>query len=182
MPKQICQQPVAAYTSQTETHLEETRFALEQFLSELDKLVAQKILATLPTTLGEMKAVEGEDEYTGSANGVTGLFVSRTFRSTGENPKEVVFTIMNESPLLAGITGFLANPLIAKLSGRKMIKLDGYKCALEKEETAENPGYNLYLPFNQSLLSMDFSGFDSETEVVSTADQLPIGQVIDIAE
>ena len=170
-----------AYASNTETHLEETRFALEQFLAEIDKLVAQKILETLPTELADMKAVEGSDEYTGSMAGITGLYVNRTYQSSGENPRSVSFTIMNDSPLMAGLSNFFANPLMAKLSGRKLVKLDGYKGALEHEE-GEEGNYNLYIPFGQSLLALDYTGFANETDVISVSKQLPVGPVIKIAE
>ncbi|MEM6700738.1 MAG: hypothetical protein AAF599_20200, partial [Bacteroidota bacterium] len=76
---------------------------------------------------------------------------------------------------------FLASPIMNIASGRKSMKIDGYKSALETSES-DPKTYTIYIPFSKSLITLTFNGYDSETEVIGLANQLPIKEVIEVAQ
>ncbi|MEM0991679.1 MAG: hypothetical protein AAGI49_01520 [Bacteroidota bacterium] len=169
-----------AEKSYTAGNLEDARFALQQSLNELYVLMSKEILASLPEQLGEAKAVSEGDQYNGSLLGYSGVFIDRTY----ENPsadQSIAVTLVHDSPLMSGIGSFLASPVMAIASGRKRVKIDGYKAALEESDGSPKE-YTFYIPFNQSLITLTFNGYDSETEVIGLANQLPIARVAEIAQ
>jgi len=169
-----------AKSQYTSGNLEETRFALQQSLNELYILMGQKILDEMPDQLGELPALEDEDAYNGYNLGFTGVYIDRTYQNEAGD-QSVQVTLIHDSPLLSGLNSFLATPLMAMASGRKMIKLNGYKTVLEDENSDEGT-FVLNTPFGQSLLTMTFDGFDNENEVVGLANQLPIATIVKIAQ
>ncbi len=160
--------------------LEATRFALQQSLNELNVLIGQRILDEMPEQLGEATALADSDQYNGSTVGYTGIFVDRTYQNTDAS-QTIQISLIHDSPLMSGLTTFLANPLINALSGRKMVKIDNYKTALESSD-ATPITYTLYTPFGKSLLTMTFDGFNNENEVLNLAKQVPVGKIIKLAE
>lgn len=160
--------------------LEATRFALQQSLNELNLLIGQRILDELPEQLGTATALSDSDAYNGSVVGYTGVYIDRTYQS--ENKEQTIqLNLIHDSPLMSGLTTFLANPLINALSGRKMVKIDGYKTALEESEGTPTE-FSLYVPFGKSLLTMSFEGFESENEVLALAKLVPVGKIVALAE
>ncbi len=169
-----------AKTSYATRDLEGTRFALQQSLNELYVLIGKKILAELPTTIGDAKALSEGDQYNGMALGYNSVYIDRSYKSTDQK-KNINITLINDSPLLSGLNLFLSNPMLNMMSGKKMIKIDGYKCALEASESTPVT-YTLYVPFSQSLLTLTFDGYNNENEVLTLAKLVPIGKIIALAE
>jgi len=161
-------------------NLEDTRFALQESLNELYVVISKKILATLPDQLGDAKALSDGDQYNATMMGYTGVFIDRTY-ANATNDKNIQITLVHDSPLMSGIGSFLASPIMAMATGRKRIKVDGYKAALEKDEGSEDQ-YTLYIPFSKSLITIDLDGYTSETEVIGLANQLPIAKIVEIAQ
>ena len=161
----------SAYRSED---LENTRFSLQQSLTELDILVGQEILKMLPTELAGISYDENGDEVAGSS-GLTGVFVNRSY--PGET-KSVRVELVTDSPLLSALSGFLTNPLFASMAGgnQKVIKIDSYKGMLQKDEN-DPLHYELQVPIDQSLFSIKYDGFDSESEVTGIAKQIGIGKI-----
>jgi hypothetical protein len=67
----------AARTSYSSGNLQDSRFAMEQMLRDLDIQIGKEILKMLPTKMGALTANEKEDNLNGS--GGMGLFVHRTY-------------------------------------------------------------------------------------------------------
>ncbi len=160
--------------------LEATRFALQQSLNELYILMGQKILDEMPQQVGELTALEDEDAYNGYNLGFTGVYIDRTYQNEAGD-QSIQVNLIYDSPLLSGLNSFLATPLMAMASGRKMVKIDGYKTVLEDEEADEGT-FVLNTPFGQSLLTMTFDGFENENEVVGLANQIPIATIVKIVQ
>ncbi|MEM1327371.1 MAG: hypothetical protein AAGI23_15515 [Bacteroidota bacterium] len=174
---QLTTHMTSAQTNYQSGDLEETRFALQQSLNELYLLISKEVLAVLPQQLGTAQAVGDADQYNGALLGYTGVFIDRTYESS-DRQKNINISLIHDSPLMSSLGSFLASPIMSMATGRKRLKVDGYKGALE-HETDE---YVLYVPFSQSLLTVTFSGYDSETEVIGLANQLPVTKVVAIVE
>lgn len=169
-----------ATTSYAAKDLEAARFALQQSMNELYILIGEKILAEMPEKLGNLTAQKSEDAYNGYALGFTGVYIDRTYASA-DGKQTVHISLLNDSPLLSGLNAFLTSPLMAMAAGRKMIKIDGYKSSLEKSDS-EPVTFTLSTPFNQSLLTSTFDGFEDENQVVGLANQIPVAKIVAIAQ
>ena len=162
---------------------EDARFALQQTLAELDIVIGKEILKKLPTELEDFSSNPDEDEVMGNAMGITGLNVNRTYSATGDDQNFVDLTIINNSPMLAGLTSFLTNPLFMNTAdeSRKSVKIQSYKAVLQKGESSENtPSYDLQIPIAQSLMTMNFNGFDDENEVLRLANLIDIPGIAEL--
>lgn len=163
-------------TAQTEYNgkkLDNTRVALQQALAEVDKIIGQQILEMLPAALGDLQAVTTQDSHTSA--GFTGIYIQRIYESADKSER-IEVNLMNDSPLLAGVTTFLASPLIAVAAGNKVIKVDGYKGMYEKEEGSDPLAINISIPSNQTLLTLNFTKV-SETNANTYAQQIPVGDI-----
>lgn len=181
----VAQNEAATHLAEAKTNyasrdLDGTRFALQQSLNELYVLIGKKILAELPTTIGDAKALSEGDQYNGMALGYSSIYIDRTYQSD-DKKKNINLSLINDSPMLGALNMFLSNPMLNMMSGKKMIKIDGYKCALEASESTPVT-YTLYVPFSQSLLTLTFDGYDNENQVTTLAKQVPIGKIIALAE
>ncbi len=161
--------------------LENARFVLQEALIELDEIIGKEILALLPEELGDMKAILDEDENVATAAGFTGLYILRKYANADES-QTLELTIMNDSPFMAMVSGFMTSPIGGMVPGRKRIKIDGYKTMVEKVQDADPTEYNFFLPFDQSLLTMNFKGVNSETDVTNMANKIPVGEIVAISK
>lgn len=159
--------------------LEDARFALQQSLVELDKLIGAEILKQLPTELSGLTA-EVEDDAVSGGTGFSGVYVKRYY--PGENQQDIDIEIVTNSPLLTMINASLTNPLLASMSGgdQSVVKIDGYKSLLRKEE-ASNGGdrYEISIPINDSMITVNCNGF-SQSEALNIANALGIRAIAKI--
>ena len=182
----FCQDALGGHISTAKSehasgNLQEARFELEQALSELDILISKEILALLPTQIGEMTANETEDQYVGNALGFSGIFIERNYTSAnGEQTLKI--SLINDSPLLASISGFLNNSLIARMSGKKVIKVEGYKAIIEQVEGAEPVSFDVQIPFSNSLLTLNFVGIDDQNDIIGYTKQIPVKSIVQLAQ
>ncbi len=164
--------------------LEDARFKLQQSLEALDALIATEILKILPETMSTLHTT-GDDEYTGNVTGFTGLYVNRTYANSSNQEQTAEINILNDSPLLAGVTSFLSLPVIGGLTGqgKKSIKIDGYKGMMQREENSTGtPTYTVSIPFGQSLLTFTTHGIEDENAVLQMANTIPMRKIADIAQ
>ncbi|MEL6191870.1 MAG: hypothetical protein AAFR66_07460 [Bacteroidota bacterium] len=166
-------------------NLDDARFALEQALTELDELVATKILEITPTQIGDLQAIAENDQYSGTSIGLTGLYVFRSYENPSNPEQSMEMSIMTNSPLLASVTNFLSNSILGGIAssamGQKRIKVDGYKAMLQKDENTEEERYTINIPFSESLITLEFSGMDENT-VLTNSNQVPVSQIVKIAQ
>ncbi len=172
----------AAKATYASGDLEDTRFKLQQVLDEIDKTIAKKILESLPAKIGNMEST-GDDEYTGNVTGITGLYIHRRYENPSNPEENVEITLLNDSPLLAGVNAFLNAPLIGGLTGqgRTRIKVDGYKGSVQKSEGYDDV-YDVNFPFGQSLLTLNFIGEKNEDTVIGWVNSLPISLIAKAAQ
>jgi hypothetical protein len=157
--------------------LENARFELQSALAELDIVIAKRILEEMPDEWGGLSPEEGADEYNGVSLGFTGLFVNRVYGDP--YGKHIDVNIVSNSPLLGSLNTFLNNPIMAGMSGRKRIKLDGYKGSMEE---LSDGNYQVNIPFGNSLMDIQFYDMGDENEVTGLMNQFPVGKVIELAK
>ncbi|MEL7146693.1 MAG: hypothetical protein AAFO69_10020 [Bacteroidota bacterium] len=172
------QNPVQEKLSEAESafgsgNLEEARFALQQSLVELDIVVGEAILKQLPMELSGLTANKEDDEMTGGAAGLTGVYVQRFF--TGET-QNIDVEVVTNSPFMSIVNASLTNPLIVSMSGgnQSVVKIDGYKSLLQKEDDSDDGEfYQVSIPINDSMIILKTEGF-SKNEAISIANSLGI--------
>jgi hypothetical protein len=168
----------ASYSSK---NLENTRYALQQALIEINKAVGKDILELLPRTISDLQVVPKEDNVSGAA-GFAGLFVNRTY---GQGEKNVKVEIISDSPMLAGLNAMLSMPMIMGNTdpNQKRMKISGYKAMLQKSTSDEtNVSYTLQIPLNQALFTLHVKGIPAENDVINMANGLPLDQIAKLAQ
>lgn len=164
-----------AKTSYTSGNLADAHFSLEQAIQEIDMIVGKEVLKLLPEKMNDSDAVTSEDQV--SANvGFIGATVHRGYGTTGSQVE-----IISNSPLIGSLNAFLNMPLMGGLmrnSTTKVIKIQGYKSRLEKQDDNTNgkPNYQLQIPFKSALITITANGMD-ESQVTAFANSIPLDKI-----
>ena len=167
----------AAKASYKAGKLEEAHFALQQTLQALDITIGKEVLKLLPQSMDSLKVNTKEDNVTGNVSFV-GATIHRVY---GAGPKKAEVQIVNNSPLLTTLNAFLTSPLLAGLGNdgkSKVLKIQGYKSRLTKEDNDNNggPGYKLEIPLSNALITMDINN-SSENEILAMANSIPLEKI-----
>ncbi len=169
----------AAYAS---GDLENSRFALEQALHELDVVIGKEILKLLPAKLGSLAYNEKEDNVTGGAGVGSGLFVHRTY---GTMDNAATLDIINNSPLITSINAILAIPFVGNSAdgSQKVVKVQGYKSVLNKRENEATgkTGYTLQIPLNNTLFTLEMHN-TTEQDIQAVANGIPLAKISQMAQ
>jgi hypothetical protein len=168
-----------AKTAHASDDLATARFELQEAMVELDKYVGKQILEMLPTELDGLPVIEGQDDYVAAGAGFTGLYVIRHY---GNDERSIEFSVISHSPLLGTMNSFLNSGFGAFVTGRKRVRLDGHKGVLEDVEDSDPPTFNLNIPFDESMMIVDFKNYDSESKVLEIAQELPVKEIIEISK
>lgn len=172
----------SAKSSYSSGDLENTRFALEQVLHDLDVIIGQEIMKMLPTKLGSLDYDAKSDNVTGGAGMATGLFVSRSY---GTYPSSGKIDIINNSPLITSINAILAIPFVGNSAdgSQKIVKVQGYKAVLNKKVNEENgkTGYNIQVPMNNTLFTIEMDD-TNESEIQNLANAIPLSKIAQMAQ
>ena len=168
-------QLASARTAYTAKKLEESRFAMQQMLHELDIMAGKDILKMLPTKLEALNANTSNDNVSG-ASGFAGIVIHRDYGS-GEKTAEV--DVIGNSPMLASINAILSLPMIANNANQKVIKLQGYKALLQKNTDTETnkTTFEIQLPLNSSLVTLKAPGA-TEEEITKFASLIPVANLV----
>ncbi len=171
MAQEVTTRLQEAENSYTTGQLEEARFALQEAISAINQEIGKEILKALPANLGGLPVDTKQDNISGAV-GFAGLSVTRVY---GTEEKSARIEIMGDSPLLASINAILALPAVMGASdpNQKRIRVAGYKGILQKE-TGDNPSYNVQIPIDQTLLTLNVTGVADESAVMSMVNALPV--------
>lgn len=171
-------QLATARTAYKAGKLDDSRFAMQQMLQELDMMTGREILKALPATLNSQPVKKEKDEVSG-ASGFTGIVVHREYGTS----KPVELEIITNSPMLAAINGLLALPFIANSADQKVIRIAGYKALVQKVdgETEGTSNYEVQLPLTNSLLTLKAPGY-SQDDVVKMANALPVAEIVKLIQ
>lgn len=163
-------------------NLEDTRFALENALKEVNTEIGKQALAILPLKIGQLTADTKNDDVSGMVVLYSGLNIVRSYNNDAE---QATLTVITDSPMLAAINGILTMPaMLLNNDEQKVVKIAGYKSLIQKskDENDQVNGYTLQVPFNNSLLSLDYTGAISEAEFTNIANSLPILELVKLLQ
>lgn len=168
-----------ARSSYSAGDLENSRFAMEQLLRDLDMAIGKEILKMLPTTVAGLQANESNDNVSGGA-GYGGLFVNRSY---GAEPKTASVEIINNSPLINSLQAMLSLPAMMRDENQKQVKIQGYKSMLTRNVNSETgkTSYDLQIPMNNTLLTVRIND-TNEAEITQAANSLPLAKIVALAQ
>jgi hypothetical protein len=158
--------------------LQDSRFAMEQMLRDLDIEIGKEILKLLPAKIGARNANTASDNVNGSS-GLTGLIVERHY---GNQPSTASIEIINNSPLINSIGLILAAPMMHD-QNQKVMRIQGYKALLTKNQNSETgkTGYELQIPMNNTLITVRIPE-TTETEITAAANTIPLAKIAEKSE
>lgn len=173
----------SARTSYGSGDLENSRFAMEQLLRDLDIAIGKEILKMLPTEAVSLKYLDKEDNLTGGAGYGGGLFVHRNY---GASPKTASIEIINNSPIINSLNTILSMPAMGGMmrdENQKQIKVQGYKSLLNKNLNTDTgkTNYDLQIPMNNTLVTIRIDD-SNETEILQVANAIPLPKIAAIAQ
>jgi hypothetical protein len=161
--------------------LQNTRFALQQALNEIDRAIGAEIIKMLPENMGSMAFVEAEDNITATSSGFAGLFVSRSYKTDDETNASV--QIMSDAPFLAGVNALLSLPSFVSDPNQKRIRIGSYRALLQKsQDDSGKVSWDVQIPVSSTLITFHCSGVDSEKEVTDMANTIPVEQIARFAQ
>ncbi|NOU46713.1 MAG: hypothetical protein HOO86_06595 [Bacteroidales bacterium] len=167
------EQAKASYSS---GDLENTRFALQQALQEINQIIAKEILGMLPVEIGKMPTIVAEDSYSGGSGGFAGLTVHRNYKSvTGS----LSLDIIGDSPMIKTINMVISMPgFMSGDPNQKKVKIAGYKALLTKNTDEKGVvSFTVQLPFDTSLLSVNSDGIADENELIAALNTIPMADI-----
>lgn len=163
-----------AKTAYSSGKLDDSRFAMEQMLQELDIITGKEVLKMLPAKMGDKSANAKADNVTGSS-GFFGVIIHREYGTVDST--NIDLEIISNSPLISSINAILSVPFMGASGDNKIIKINGYKALVEKVTGPnERTDYEIQLPLNSTLITFKAPGY-SQDDVVKMANTLPIEDI-----
>jgi hypothetical protein len=167
-----------AKTAYAAGKLEESHFALQQAMQEIDLIVGKEVLKLLPPKMDSLTINTKDDNVSANAG-----FVGTTIhRSYGKFTKKADLSIISNSPMVSMLNTFLNSPLLGGMAGgdanTKTVKVQGYKARLEKKpgSTEDKNDYELQVPLGSALITFTVDDC-TDTEIMAMANTIPLPQI-----
>lgn len=165
-----------AKTSYDAGKLEETHFALQQAMQEIDLIVGKEILKLLPSKMDTLTTNPQQDNV--SAN--SGYLGTTIHRSYGKFTKKADLMIIGNSPTVSMLNTVLNSPMFGGMNdgNSKTVKVQGYKARLEKQSGSSDNKYvyELQVPLGNTLITFRVDD-STETEILAMANTIPLQQI-----
>lgn len=157
--------------------LEDTHFALQQAMQEVDLIVGKEVLTLLPPKMDTLTTSVKEDNVTSNV-GFVGCTIHRVY---GKTNKKADLSIISNSPLVAMINSLLNSPLLGGMMSdgkTKTVKVQGYKARLEKQpgSTDDKNNYELQMPLGNALITFKVDDC-TDTQIMDMANTIPFQQI-----
>lgn len=162
--------------------LDDSRFAMQQMLQELDIISGKEVLKLLPQKMMDDNMRSERDEVSGTS-GFVGVLIHREYGVPAKNvyadslrTKTVTLEIISNSPLLGTLNAMLSLPFMNN-PDQKVIKIAGYKALVQKVSgDNEEKEFELQLPLNNSLITLKAPG-RSQEDVIKMANTIPVADI-----
>lgn len=179
-PEEFKKYTAEARTTYDANKLDDSRFAMQQMLAELDMIIGKEVLKALPATIQDKPAVSKLDNVSG-ASGFLGVVIHREYgkepsATTAEENRNINIEIISNSPLITSINSLLSLPLIGNTGDNKVVKIAGYKALITKTGGDNETNYDLQLPLGNSLITVKAPGATQE-QVAQIAGSLPMQDI-----
>lgn len=161
--------------------LEDTHFALQQALQELDMIIGKEVLKIMPPKLDSLNTNPKDDHVSANVG-----FVGATIHRSYGTQKNVDVEIINNSPMVNTLNAFLNSGMLGGMirdENTKVVKVQGYKARLEKQgdNANGNPNYHLQIPFSNALMTVTANGM-TEEQVLSLANSFPLQDIAKLVQ
>ena len=165
-----------AQTAYNSGKLEDTHFALQQAMQELDMIIGKEVLKLLPQKMEDRNAKVSEDNVSSNI-GFVGATIHRGY---GDTSRKAELNIISNSPMVAMLNSVLSIPMMGGLMSdpnNKNVKVQGYKGRLSASDMSEGKKkYELQIPLGSALVT--FSVADcTEAQVLAMAETLPMREI-----
>jgi hypothetical protein len=149
------------------------RYALQQAMLGVEMEIGQKVLKSLPETVGGLPIIPESDQVTSTGYGWAGLTIVRVYN---KDDKQLKTTVANNSAWMSAVNMYLANGGYSQTTGGqqnwKQTKVKGYKAIIEYNDDS---GYKLSVPIGQSSLVMwEGINYKNEQEMMAAANTFDI--------
>lgn len=175
--QEFTKQLATARSAYSSGKLEESRFAMQQMMQELDIISGKELMGLLPQKLDTLTANTAADNVSGTS-GFAGVVVHREYgkaRPDGDVPAQI--EIITNSPLIGSLNALLSLPLIGNTPDQKVIRIAGYKALVQKQSGSDDkPEYEVQLPMNSTLITLKAPGY-SQDKIIALANSLPIAEI-----
>ena len=166
-----------AKTAYNAGKLEETHFALQQAMQEVDLIVGKEVLKLLPPKIDSL-STNTKDDNVASNVGYVGATIHRSYGKTG---RKADLSIISNSPLVAMMNTFLNTPILGGMMNdgkTKTVKVQGYKARLEKKpgSTDDKNDYELQMPLGSALITFKVDDC-TDTQILDLANTIPFQQI-----
>ena len=166
-----------AKTAYNAGKLEETHFALQQAMQEVDLIVGKEVLKLLPPKIDSL-STNTKDDNVASNVGYVGATIHRSYGKTG---RKADLSIISNSPLVAMMNTFLNTPILGGMMNdgkTKTVKVQGYKARLEKKPGSidDKNDYELQMPLGSALITFKVDDC-TDTQILDLANTIPFQQI-----
>ena len=157
--------------------LEETHFALQQAMQEVDMTIGKEVLKLLPAKMGDL-TINSKDDNVTSNIGFVGATIHRSY---GNGDKKVDLSIISNSPMIAMTNTLLNSSLLGGMMNdgkTKTIRIQGYKATLEKESGLKdgNSDYTIQIPLGSTLITFKVNN-STDSEIQTLGNTIPLQQI-----
>lgn len=175
LAQEFTKQLGVAKTAYAAGKLDDSRFAMQQMLQELDIITGKEILKILPAVMQDKKANAKKDNVSG-ASGFIGVIIHKEYGTADSS--SISIEIIGNSPLVGAVNAILSMGLLANAGGnQKVVKINGYKALLQKQNGSNgHDNYELQLPLNSSLITLKAPGY-TQDQIITMANTLPITEI-----
>lgn len=171
-----------AKTSYQAGKLQDTHFALQQIMQDLDITIGKEVLKLLPASIDTMQSITREEQVNGSSS-FAGVTIRKMY---GTGVKKAELNIIINSPLLTTLNAYITSPLMGSFGGdpnSRILKVGGYKGKLSREQgaTETDTRYKLEIPLSNALLSFELNN-TTESEILKWANSIPMDKIAAIIQ
>jgi hypothetical protein len=157
--------------------LEQTHFALQQAMQEVDLIIGKEVLKLLPPKMDVMEII-AKDDNVASNIGFVGATIHRAYEKGG---RKADISIISNSPLVAMTNTVLNTPLLGGMMNdgkSKTVKVQGYKARLEKQagSTNDKNDYELQIPLGSALITFKVDDC-TDTQILEFAETIPLQKI-----
>ena len=164
-----------AKTAYASGRLEDAHFALLQAMQEIDLIIGHGVLKLLPEKMDTQSANTKDDNVTSNVG-----FIGTTIHRSWGTDNIVDLSIIGNSPLVSTINAFLNTPMLGGImsnGNNKIIKVQGYKGQLQKEEGSNGQtNYTIQIPLGNSLITFTAKN-TTDTQITAWANTIPLQQI-----
>jgi hypothetical protein len=172
-----------ARTAYSAGKLDDSRFAMQQMLQELDIITGKEVLKLLPAKMMNDNMRSERDNVSGTS-GFVGVLIHREYGIDAKKVpadslynKTITLEVISNSPMIGTLNALLSLPFIGNNPDQKIIKINGYKALVQKTSgDDEHSDYELQLPLNNSLITLRAPGH-SQDDIIKMANTIPVADI-----